>query len=86
MRGSGGLASWGYSSALRSVPRGMYGCCGISAMRASLARGMLPLPQGGRTEAARCAVQVLPWPVGMPIRLSDAAICSSNQRPEPYFG
>ena len=31
--------------------------------------------------ATRCAVQVLPWPVGMPIRLSDAAISSSDQRP-----
>ena len=33
------------------------------------------------TEATRCAVQVFPYPVGMPIRFSDAAICSSDQRP-----
>ena len=39
------------------------------------------IPRTRRTEATRCAVQVLPWPVGRPIRLSDAAICSSDQRP-----
>ena len=32
-------------------------------------------------EATRCAVQVFPWPVGSPMRLSDAAMCSSDQRP-----
>jgi transposase len=34
-----------------------------------------------RTELTRLAVQVLPCPVGMPIRFSEAAICSSDQRP-----
>jgi transposase len=56
-------------------------------------RSLCPLPSsiwkhwdlvlGGRAIRAptRCGVQVLPWPVRMPIRLSEAAISRSDQRP-----
>jgi hypothetical protein len=51
-------------------------------LRSRLAlRSVSAPPNRGRGGDTRCAVQVLPWPVGRPIRLSDAAICSSDQRP-----
>lgn len=39
------------------------------------------MPRTGRPKATQCAVQVLPCPVGIPMRLSEAAIWSSDQRP-----
>jgi hypothetical protein len=44
------------------------------------------MPRTLRSELTRCAVQVLPWPVGIPIRFKEAAMSVGGREMNPDTG